>query len=155
MESDSSTSSTTMPTSNAHLTALKGVIQPYSGDEVIGEDYVVTFLAAVKKVAKICKWEEEQKILAVELSVRSRAKNYLAALKAQNVMPSTFDELETCLMRRFYLLNNENDREKMAQTMKMTSKEPVRAFADKVRIATSRLDYSTRPGRKRKTRRRN
>ena len=66
------------------------------------------------------------------------------ALKAQDLFPTTFKDLETMLIERFYMLKTATDRERLAATMKMTSAEKVRSFVDRIKIATHRLATSTR-----------
>ena len=49
---------TTAPTAltnpTAHLTALKGLLQPFTGSEKLDEQDVIQFLHSVKKLAKLC-----------------------------------------------------------------------------------------------------
>ena len=68
----------------AHLTALKGLLQPFTGSEKLDEQDVIQFLHSVKKFAKLCSWDDEKTILATDLSLTEDAKNFAMALKAQH-----------------------------------------------------------------------
>ena len=139
---------TTAPTAltnpTAHLTALKGLLQPFTGSEKLDEQDVIQFLHSVKKLAKLCSWDDEKTILATDLSLTEDAKNFAMALKAQDLFPTTFKDLETMLIERFYMLKTATDRERLAATMKMASAEKVRSFVDRIKIATHRLATSSR-----------
>ena len=78
------------------ITAMKGLIPPYNGTESVekGEDDIIQFLATVRKIATLAAWDDTKTILAVEISVKDEAKNFLAALKAQGKYPSDFKTLE-------------------------------------------------------------
>ena len=149
MTSPSSTSqvpATLASTPTTTITAMKGLIPPYNGTESVekGEDDIIQFLATVRKIATLAAWDDTKTILAVEISVKDEAKNFLAALKAQGKYPSDFKTLEQLMMQRFYMLKTDPDRERLAASLKMKPNEKVRGFVDKVRIITARLQYSTR-----------
>ena len=134
------------PHSTTSITAMKGLIPSYDGSESVekGEDDIIQFLATVRKIATLAAWDDTKTILAVEISVKDEAKNFLAALKAQGKFPSDFKTLEQLMMQRFYMLKTEPDRERLAASLKMKPNEKIRGFVDKVRIVTARLQFSTR-----------
>ena len=74
----------------AHLTALKGLLQPFTGSEKLNEQDIIQFLHSVKKLAKLCAWDDEKMILATDLSLQEDAKNFTMALKAQSLFPKKF-----------------------------------------------------------------
>ena len=139
-----STTSTSMTSQTNAIAAMKGLIPPYSGTESVGEDDIIQYLASVRKIATLASWDDLKMILAVEISVKDEAKNFIAALKAKDKFPTTFKDLEKLLMERFYMLKTEMDREKLATSMKMKPGDKIRGFVDKVEIVTARLQYSTK-----------
>lgn len=78
------------------------------------------------------------------MSLQEDARNFTAALKAQNLIPTDFKELEKLLVERFYMLKNGTDRKRLAASMRMNSSEKVRSFVDRIEIATHRLCTSSR-----------
>lgn len=128
------------------MNAMKGLIPAYNDTESVekGEDDIIQFLATVRKIATLAAWDDTKTILAVEISVKDEAKNFLAALKAQGKFPADFKALEQMMMQRFYMLKTEPDRERLAASLKMKPNEKIRGFVDKVRIITARLQFSTR-----------
>ena len=123
----------TLTNPTAHLTALKGLLQPFTGSEKLNEQDVIQFLHSVKKLAKLCLWDDEKMIPATDLSLTDMP------LKAQSLFPNTLIELENMLIERYYILKTGTDRERLAATMEMTSVKKVRNFVDRITIVTHRV----------------